>query len=46
MGKLRSAALPDRNHLLLSPLHPDAGKLRIVNVQDVPFDPQLFKPVS
>ena len=43
--RVPSAIMPDVHNILLNPLHPDAGKLRITDVQDVPFDPRLFKTV-
>jgi len=41
--RVPSAIMPDVHNILLNPLHPDAGKLRLTDVQDVPFDPRLFK---
>ena len=43
--RVPSAIMPDVYNVLLNPLHPDAGKLRITDVQDVPFDPRLFNTV-
>ncbi|ALG75599.1 hypothetical protein VY88_28890 [Azospirillum thiophilum] len=43
--RVPSAIMPDVHNVLLNPLHPDAGKLRIADVQEVPFDPRLFKTV-
>jgi RES domain-containing protein len=44
--RVPSAIMPDVHNVLLNPLHPDAGRLRITDVQDVPFDPRLFKTVQ
>lgn len=43
--RVPSAIMPDVHNVLLNPLHPDTGRLRITDVQDVPFDPRLFKTV-
>ena len=43
--RVPSAIMPDVHNVLLNPLQPDAGKLQIADVQDVPFDPRLFKTV-
>lgn len=43
--RVPSAIMPDVYNVLLNPLHPDAGKLRITDVQDVPFDARLFKTI-
>lgn len=43
--RVPSAIMPDVYNVLLNPLHPDAGKLRITDTLDVPFDPRLFKTV-
>lgn len=43
--RVPSAIMPDVYNVLLNPLHPDAGKLRIADVQDVPLAPRLFKTV-
>ena len=38
-----SAIVPDTFNLLLNPLHPDAGRMRVVWQQAYPFDRRLFK---
>jgi hypothetical protein len=35
--------VPDTFNLLLNPLHPDAGRMRVVWQQAYPFDRRLFK---
>jgi RES domain-containing protein len=41
-----SAIMPGVRNVLFNPLHPDGARLRIVDIQDVPFDPRLFKPMD
>ena len=43
--RVPSAIMPDVHNVLLNPLHPDAGRLRITDVRDVPFAPRLFKTI-
>ncbi len=38
-----SAIVPDTFNILLNPLHPDAGQMRVVCQQAYPFDRRLFK---
>ena len=38
-----SAIVPDTFNILLNPLHPDAGRIRVVWQQPYPFDRRLFK---
>ena len=38
-----SAIVPDTVNILLNPLHPDAGRMRIVWQHAYPFDRRLFK---
>ena len=38
-----SAIVPDTFNVLLNPLHPDAGRMRVVWQQAYPFDRRLFK---
>jgi RES domain-containing protein len=45
LGRVPSAIVPRTSNLLLNPLHPDAGKMRIVSVIHERFDPRLrLKP--
>jgi RES domain-containing protein len=39
--RVPSAIVPDAYNVLITPLHPDAAKLRIVKRQHVPFDKRL-----
>jgi RES domain-containing protein len=41
--RVPSAIMPDVCNVLLNPLHSDIGKIRIVEVRDVPFDPRSTK---
>lgn len=43
--RVPSAIIPGVWNMLLNPLHPDAGRLRIVDRARLPFDPRLFKRV-
>ena len=39
-----SAVLPHSSNLLLNPLHPRAGELRVISQQPFEFDPRLRPP--
>lgn len=43
--RVPSAIMPNVHNVLLNPLHPDSAKLRVTEVQEVPYDPRLFKLV-
>lgn len=41
--RVPSAIMPDVFNLLLNPLHPEVGRIRVADVREVPFDPRLFR---
>jgi RES domain-containing protein len=40
--RVRSAVMPRADNYLINPLHPDAGRISIQNVQRYPFDTRLI----
>ncbi|UEC05633.1 RES family NAD+ phosphorylase [Burkholderia vietnamiensis] len=44
--KVPSAILPHASNYVLNPLHPDAGRISVAEVQRVPYDPRILALLS
>lgn len=44
--KVPSAILPHASNYLLNPSHPDAGHVRVTEIQRVPYDPRILSLLS